>query len=206
MNRKQRRRIVFQKNLKAANREKAKASRSLDEPEQDYRPPKPSVKVYCRPAREVIDVDVSKFPAAQGAYVGAGKVEPEGLRLEDQDLNRLDHLRCIHWDGGLVVSRFAACTAYGLTITRRTVALVDSNGVIIAVLVGRPKDADWVQVLDRAVKTIEAEGAKMDFFHPKCEKKPEARCSKCANRRGDYRSFTAGVSHGTGSSVGFCGL
>lgn len=65
---------------------------------QNYHPPEKSAKNLSNPIRINTSANARDFPAAQGAYVGNGKVDvPEGMK--DQKLESFKDLLVVHWDG-----------------------------------------------------------------------------------------------------------
>jgi hypothetical protein len=72
---------------------------------------------------------------------------------------------------------------------------LDSEGRIVAVLVGQPDDPEWVYVIGDAVKVMQdvrEQGAAMDLFSDK----------SLNHRRGEFLAIPVGVSFGGGQMVG----
>ncbi len=78
-----------------------------------------------------------------------------------------------------------------LTTTRRTtIPITDSEGRIVAVLVGRPRQGDWDSVHRRAFNALKRSRRRCRF--PKKTKK---------HRRGSFAALNCGISHGGGQKV-----
>jgi hypothetical protein len=73
---------------------------------------------------------------------------------------------------------------------------LDKEERIIAVLVGKPDDPQWSEVVDAAagvMQGVEQLGSSMDLFAEKC----------LHHRRGEFLAIPAGVSFGGGQTVLF---
>ena len=72
---------------------------------------------------------------------------------------------------------------------------MDSEGRIVAVLVGQPEDPEWAYVIGDATKImrdVQQLGAKMDLFSEE----------GLSHRRGEVLAIPVGVSFGGGQMVG----
>ena len=78
--------------------------------------------------------------------------------------------------------------------SRKTLLILDSEGQIVAVLVGQPEDPEWVYVIGNAMKImwdVQQLGAEMDLFSEK----------GLSQRQGEFLAIPVGVSFGGGQMV-----
>jgi hypothetical protein len=86
----------------------------------------------------------------------------------------------------LAVSLIGAC--------RKTLLILDKTGRIIAVLVGRPDDSEWVYVVDDAanvMREVQKLCADMELVSEK----------SLGHRQGNFLAIPVGVSFGGGQTV-----
>jgi hypothetical protein len=77
---------------------------------------------------------------------------------------------------------------------RKTLLILDKVGRIVAILVGRPDDPEWVYVIDDAANVLEEVqklGANVDLFSDQT----------LSHRRGEFLAIPVGVSFGGGQTV-----
>ena len=80
--------------------------------------------------------------------------------------------------------------------------LVDNQNRILAVLVGKPDDTTWEDVIKGATDAMRDALAKLKFSCGGCGDKPhDKKCKDCKKARGSYRSMSVGLSLGSGSMV-----
>ncbi|PPQ89882.1 hypothetical protein CVT25_004804 [Psilocybe cyanescens] len=132
--------------------------------------PRPEVvEKYIKSAKAIkAEYDFSEAPATTGAY--SGKI---GAKMRDaavvRDARYFEELgfETVHW---------------------KAEPIVDTNGIVVAVLVAPPKDRSYRDTVECAYKRIMEEG-EHEYFSAE---------EKC-HRRGAYPAIHVGVTHGTGT-------
>jgi len=117
------------------------------------------------------------LPAAKGAWTGLRDAAGE----EAKNLNDLlkEGLEIYKWDGS------------------SPVALTDSEGRVVVVLVGRPiGDGSWNETVEQLDIALEQARADLAFGISECLPRPSRDCK--VNRRGDFKTAAAGISYGGG--------
>ncbi|KAJ7856944.1 hypothetical protein B0H14DRAFT_2507528 [Mycena olivaceomarginata] len=136
------------------------------------RVPKPRGQGYREQSPHTADFDASELPRSSGgAWVGR---RSKGTRRRYFTLPELDEMGCayIEWNG------------------RDPKLIVDSEGRIIAILLGQPNDPDWENVVKEAAKALR---------HARCSaRRAGVWFPGSSHRRGTYYSITAGASFGGG--------
>lgn len=82
--------------------------------------------------------------------------------------------------------------------------LVDSEQRIVAVLAGQPVgDDSWLECMAQVEEAMTTAAGRITLrMCGNCRNKGwDERCSKCRNRRGDFKSVTAGISYGNGQKA-----
>ncbi|KAJ7610348.1 hypothetical protein FB45DRAFT_761241 [Roridomyces roridus] len=169
---------------------------------------------YCSLRKEEVPFRASDFPHSNGAWIGLrdkgdaggtgakrkgkGKSRKSGARprwkyFTVEELNRRGFRR-IAWDGRYVENPPIPCISCS-PFCRDPLLIVDQDGRIIAVFVGKPDDPDWdenvIPGVAAAMEEALRDGVDDGVFS----------AENLTHRRGNFYTLTSGVSFGGGQKV-----